>query len=222
MTLAGNASLLLSTTPVWTVILSAIAGHERPNRWAAVGVLGTLVGMTFVVLGRADELSLGSETLRGDLLMVLSSMIWSVYTVAGRRPVGRYGALRVTAWTLWAGTPLLVLLGLPSLASTKLTEVSAGAWFGVMYAGFLAIGLAYVLWYRGVEKLGNSRTAVYSNLVPVAALFTAWLWLGETPTRLQLLGAVVILIGLTVARMGQSAVQSPGPSSAEGLGTDPS
>ena len=121
---------------------------------------------------------------------------------------------------------MLVIIGLPSLASTSLSAISAGAWLGVMYAGFLAIGLAYVLWYRGVEKLGNSRTAVYSNLVPVAALFTAWLWLGETPTRLQLLGAVVILAGLTVARLGQSPlqapVQSPGPSSPEGLETDPS
>ena len=220
-TQAGNASLLLSTTPVWTVVLSAMAGHERPNRWVTVGVLATLAGMTLVVLGRGEEISLGSETLRGDLLMVLSSMIWSAYTVVGRRPVGRYGALRVTAWTLWAGTPLLVILGLPALVSTDLSELSPGAWLGVMYAGFLAIGLAYVLWYRGVEKLGNSRTAVYSNLVPVAALFTAWLWLGETPTGLQLLGAAVILAGLTVARLGQSPLQSPGPSSPGGPGTEP-
>ena len=44
-TYAGNASLLLSTTPVWTVILSAMAGHEQPNRWVIIGVVGTLIGM---------------------------------------------------------------------------------------------------------------------------------------------------------------------------------
>jgi len=208
-TLAGNASLLLSTTPVWTVILSALAGHEKPTRWVGVGVLGTMVGMTLVVLGGGDAVSFGSQTLRGDLLMVLASILWSIYTVGGRRPVKRYGPIRMTAWTLWLGTPFLVLLGLPSLRATELAEVSLGTWLGVAYAGFLSIGLAYLLWHRGVQRIGNNRTAVYSNLVPVAALFTAWLWLGEVPTGVQMLGGAVILGGLTLARVAQS----PGPNS---------
>jgi drug/metabolite transporter (DMT)-like permease len=210
-TAAGNASLLLSTTPAWTVLMSAIAGHERPTRWVGVGVFGTLAGMALVVLGRGDSVSLGVETLRGDLLMVVASVLWSVYTVAGRHPVARYGALRMTAWTLFVGTPFLVLMGLPSILSTDLGSVSAGAWAGVAYAGVLSIGLAYLLWYRGVQALGNNRTAVYSNLVPVAALLTAWVWLGEVPAPLQLVGAGVVLAGLTVARLAQS----PGPSSPE-------
>ena len=206
-TRAGNASLLLSTTPVWTVILSALAGHERPTRRVTFGVIGTLAGMVLVVLGSGDEISLGSATLRGDLMMVLSSIIWSIYTVAGRAPVARYGALRMTAWNLYAGTPILVLIGLPAVARTDFTAVTTGTWLGIAYAGFLAIGLAYLLWYRGVQKLGNNRTAIYSNLVPVAALATAWFWLQESPTPLQLAGAGVILAGLTIARLAQS----PGP-----------
>jgi len=202
-TMAGNASLLLSTTPVWTVLLSAALGHERPTRWVLAGVLATLVGMLLVVVGRGDALALGSATLRGELLMVLASILWSTYTVLGRAPVARYGSLRMTAWTLWVGTPVLVLLGLPTLRRTELAGVSPAAWLGVAYAGFLSIGLAYLLWYRGVERLGNNRTAIYSNLVPVAALITAWLWLGEVPTPVQLSGAAVILVGLTVAWLGQ-------------------
>ena len=208
-TQAGNASLLLSTTPVWTVLLSGLAGHERPTPAVVVGVLGTVVGMTFVVLGRGDALSLTSATLRGDLLMVLASILWSLYTVGGRGAVAKYGPLRMTAWTLWVGTPCLVAIGLPSVMRTDLASLSLGTWLGVTYAGLLSIGLAYLIWYRGVQRLGNTKTAAYSNLVPVAALITAWVWLGEVPTRLQLLGATIILIGLTVARLAQS----PGPSS---------
>jgi drug/metabolite transporter (DMT)-like permease len=206
-TFAGNASLLLATTPAWTLLLSAAAGHEPPTRRAALGVFATLAGMTLVVLGRGDAVGLSSTTLRGDLLMIVAAVLWSGYTVGGRSPIARYGPLRMTAWTLWVGTPVLVILGIPSLARTDLGALSAGTWAGVVYAGLLSIGLAYLLWYRGVQKLGNNRTAVYSNLVPVAALATAWLWLGEKPTALQLLGAAVILTGLTAAR----TAQSPGP-----------
>jgi drug/metabolite transporter (DMT)-like permease len=215
LTQAGNASLLLSTTPVWTVFLSALAGHELPNRWVLFGVGGTLLGMVLVVAGGSEEISLGSETVRGDLLMIAASVIWSVYTVAGRAPVEKYGALPVTAWTLIIGTPLLVAMGVPDLRTTDLAAVSGPAWAGIAYAGVLAIGIAYLLWYRGVEALGNNRTAVYSNLVPVAALITAWIWLGERPAPLQLGGAAVILIGLTVARLAQSA----GPSLREASAT---
>ena len=202
-TYAGNASLLLATTPVWTVILSVAAGHEQPNRWVIIGIIGTLVGMVLVVIGSDDQLTLGSTTLRGDLLMIIGSIFWSVYTVAGAKPVARYGALRMTTWTLWVGTPVLFGAGIPSLLQTDFTGVSVTAWWAIFYAGLFALALAYVIWYHGVEKLGNSRTAVYSNLVPVWALITAWIWLGERPEILQLLGAVSILIGLTISRLGQ-------------------
>lgn len=203
-TTAGNASLLLATTPVWTVFLSAVAGHERPNSQLVVGAGATVLGMFMVVVGGSDEISLGSATLGGDLLMIAGAWIWSIYTVAGRAPVAKYGALPVTAWTLIIGTPLLVAFGVPDLLATDLRAVSAAAWVGLVYAGVLAIGIAYLLWYRGVEVLGNNRTAVYSNLVPVAALITAWIWLGERPAPLQMGGAAVILVGLTIARLGQS------------------
>ena len=63
-----------------------------------------------------------------------------------------------------------------------------------------AIAVAYLLWYRGVRAIGQSRTSVYQNLVPVIALIAAWFWLSEMPTPQQLAGAGVILAGVVVAR----------------------
>lgn len=211
-TLAGNASLLLATSPVWTVLLSAAVGHEALNPIVLLGSLSTLAGMALVVVGSGAALSLGAASLRGDALMVGAAVLWAVYTVGAARYVRKYGSIRVTAWTLWVGTPILVLLGIPSLAATPWERVPLWAWGGVVYAGVFSVGLAYLLWYRGVSRLGNARTALYSNLVPVAALLTAWLWLHEVPTALQLGGATVILVGISLARWGAGR-QAPGPSS---------
>lgn len=200
LTLAGNASLLLSTTPIWTLLLSVIAGHERPTMRVVSGIGATMAGIVLIVLGREGGLTLETATIQGDLLMLGAAVLWSGYTVWGSAPVARYGPLRMTAWSLWIATPAIVLMGVPSLADTRWTQVSAGAWAGVVYAGVLSIAVAYVLWYRGVQQLGNSRTAVYSNLVPVAALATAWVWLGEVPSAGQLVGALVILTGLWLSR----------------------
>jgi len=204
-TRAGNASVILATVPVWTAFLSLALGHERPGPALWAGTVGTLLGMSLVVLGGPSGVDLGGATLRGDVLMIIAAMCWAAYTVGSRPLVTRYGALPVTAWTVWIGTVGLLILGAPSLAGTDYAGVSTGAWLAVVYAGILALAVAYVAWYRGVEKIGSSRTAIYSHLIPVVALAVAWVWIGEVPTILQLLGAVVIIGSLSLARRAPAA-----------------
>ena len=200
-TTAGNASLLLATTPIWTLLLTVVSGHERPSPLVWLGVVGTAAGMGLVVAG-GEGLEMGSASLAGDALMVGASILWSIYTVGAKTLIHRYGSLETTAWTLWVGTMGLVVLGGPALTRVVPGDVSPMAWAAVLYAGTFALSIAYAIWYRGVRKLGNARTAAYSNLVPVIALATAWMWLGERPGALQAMGAVVILMALSLARLG--------------------
>lgn len=206
-TFAGNASILLATTPAWTLALSTIRGHERPGLMVWLGILATLLGMFLVILGGELALGLRSSALKGDLLIIGAAVTWSFFTVGSRGMVLKYGSLPVTAWTLFVGTMGLVVLGFPSLLRTPLAQTSSLAWFTVGYSGILAIGLAYILWYTGVQRIGNSRTAAYSNLTPVVALAVAWIWLKEEPEPLQILGAAVVLTGLTLARFGRERKQ---------------
>ncbi len=200
LTRAGNVALFLATTPAWATILSGIAREGTLDRLAIVGVGFTLVGMILVVVGGDAELSLGADTIRGDLLAAGAAFTWALYTVGSRRYVLEYGSVPVTSWTLWTGTVVLVILGIPALLVTPLVSIPIGVWSAVAFAGVMALGVAYLLWYRGVRRLGSARTATYSNLIPVVALLTAWVTLGERPTLLQGIGAAVILSGVLIAR----------------------
>lgn len=193
----GNAALLLSTSPVWVLVISFAMGRERLNPAVLAGVFTTVAGMAILITGGAQEL--GTARI-GDLLVLSAAVSWGAYTVFGRRMVRRRGALQMTAWTLWAGLPFIVLAGVPDMVRMDWRAVSLQAWLGVVYAGVFAIGIAYLLWYQGVRRIGQNRTSVYQNLVPVLALFSAWLWLSEIPTAQQLVGAGVILSGVVVAR----------------------
>lgn len=200
-TLAGNASVLLATIPIWTLMLSTLKGHEKAGWWVWLGITGTLLGMVLVVVGGNQSIGFQGNTVKGDLLMVGAAMTWASYAVASRDLVRKYGSTPVAAWTLWIGTVGLVLLGLPSLLQLDVTQVSTTSWFAVLYAGVFAIGLAYVLWNRGIKAIGSSRTATYQNLTPVVALLVAWFWLNETPSGLQVGGAVIVLGGISLARL---------------------
>ena len=196
---AGNASLLLTGSPVYTAILSAALGHERVRTAAWAGIAATVAGIALVVGSGEGGFRFGSATLAGDLMLVAASAIWAVYTVGAKDLIARYGSLAVTAWTLWVGAILLFLIGIPDLLSMDRTP-SPLAWAGVVYAGVLGIGVAYALWYAAVKVLGNTHTASFSNLTPVLAIAVAWAWLGEVPNLWQLVGAAVILGGISVVR----------------------
>ncbi|MGH7475452.1 MAG: DMT family transporter [Longimicrobiales bacterium] len=204
-TRAGNASLLLAGTPMLTALLSAALGHERVRPLMWLGVSATVAGMVLVVVGSAAELGIDSDTLRGDLLMIAASAAWAMYTVGARAPIRRYGSVAVTAWTMWIGTAGLFLLGIPWLLALGIDRIGEGTWLAVLYSGAFGIGVAYMLWYHGVRTIGNTRTASYSNLVPVFALAIAWAWLDEVPTPTQLIGAAVIIGGVTLANTPATA-----------------
>jgi drug/metabolite transporter (DMT)-like permease len=201
-TLAGNAALLLGASPVFVTLLSAGVRHEEPSRAAWSGLALSSAGVVLVVLGGAHAVRFGAATWRGDLTLLFAAIAWAGYTVGSSGLIRRYGALAVTAGTLWMGTVGLVLVGVPSLAGQSWDSIRPGAWLGLVFSGCLSIAVAYFIWYDSVERVGSSRTAIYSNTVPVAALLIAWITLGERPTWLHVAGTAAILGGVALVRRG--------------------
>ncbi|HEX6559242.1 MAG TPA: EamA family transporter [Longimicrobiales bacterium] len=210
-TSAGNASLLLASTPILTALLSAALGHERVHARTWLGVSCTFAGIVLIVLGGVREANARGSII-GDVLMLSASVMWAFYTVGSRPLVDRHGAIMVTAWTLWVGTVGIVMIGIPELLRLDWSALRPATWGAIAYAGLLSIGLSYIFWYYGVGVLGNTRTSSYSNVTPVVALIAAWLWLAEVPRLLQIVGAAIIIGGVTVAQSGvaaRSAAVSP-------------
>jgi drug/metabolite transporter (DMT)-like permease len=218
-TSASRASLLFGSTPVVVALLSRLAGHERIRLY---GVLGAVLGFGGVYLiveagvsdpggGAADAIagrsaadeaarSAGSEA-AGSLLIVGAVVCWSLYTILAREVLQRHSPLRVTALSMAAGTLLLIPPAIPPCLRQDWGAVSGPAWAGLTYSFVFALVVSYVIWYRSVKQVGNLRTAVYSNLVPVfGTLFGVWL-LGERLTAGLGLGAACILAGIVLTRL---------------------
>jgi drug/metabolite transporter (DMT)-like permease len=195
---AGHASVILALTPVMTAFLSMLTGHEKPGprTWggASLSILG--IGL---VSGAAIRLE-GRDALVGDAILVTACIAWATYTVGARPIVRRYGAVRTTAWTMWIGAVGLIAIGTPALLEQDWGALDAGAWGGMVFSATFAIGLAYLIWYRGVERLGNTRTAIFSNLTPVVALAASAVLLKEAPSTLALLGAALTIGGVMIVR----------------------
>jgi len=202
-TLAGNASLMLATTPVFTTLLSLLFRQERSSPAVVSGVGLSALGIALVVLGGSAGVGFSAATLAGDVAVLVAAAAWSMYTVGSVPLVHRYGVVPVTAVTMWVGTLGLVMVSLPALLAQDWAAVRPTSWLAVLYSGAFAIATAYFLWYYCVRHIGSTRTAVYTNFTPVVAIGIAWLTLGEVPTPLQLAGAGGILAGSVLVRLGK-------------------
>jgi len=195
---AGSASLILAVSPVMTALLSALAGHERPGWRTWIGAAVAIAGVALIT---GTGISLGSRREAvGNLILVFAAAAWAAYTVSARPMVRKYGSVRTTAWTMWVGTVGLVLLGSPALARQDWGRVTPLGWGSLAFSAVFAIGLAYLIWYRGVERIGNTRTAIFGNLTPVVAMVAAAVLLHEKPSHWALLGAALTLGGVMIVR----------------------
>lgn len=194
---AGSSSLMLAVMPVFVLLLELWSGVRHSTK-AWVGAAASIVGVG-LVSGAALRLG-GADALLGNVLMITAAALWALYTQGSHTLIRRYGSIRTTAWTLWSGAVFIFFMGVPSLLTQDWRAVDGLSWGGLFYSAFLSIGLAYLLWYRSVGKLGGSRTAIYSNVTPVVALAAGAIWLGEQLTLLSLLGAVMVIGGVMLVR----------------------
>jgi drug/metabolite transporter (DMT)-like permease len=196
-TSVGNGSLIIGLSPIVIALLSSWAGHERirPLRW--LGVFVALAGLYLVVV---HDLDLSGQTWRGDVLMMCGVLCWAVYSVASQGILKRHSPLVVIALTFSVGASLYVLTMVPILVRTDWAAVSALSWALMFTSAFLALNVSYWIWYTGLQKLGGSRTSVYSYLTPIVAMAVAAIWLDEPISGNQMAGAAAIFAGLLITR----------------------
>ena len=195
-TTASNSSLILATTPIFTALLSSILKVEKITKPIVQSIIISFAGIILVIAGSGKPLMLTDQTLLGDLLTIANPICWATYTVLSKPLLKIYTPLKLTSLTMTMGTIPLVLLSIPSLNAENWSIVPTQAWLGLAFSAFFAIGIGYLMWYTGVSVIGNARTALYQNLVPVFAVASAWVLLSEKMSPIQIMGASLVFISL--------------------------
>lgn len=202
-TSATKSSLILAAMPVVVTVAASLLGVEKVSRRQVVAILLATVGVVIVVFARGG--TLGGGISLGEVLLLGGVLTWALYTLLLRHWKLPISALRLTAWTLYTGTPGLVLVGIPALRRTDWSRMSLAGWGGTLYASLLSLIAAYILWNRGVAKLGAARTVAYNTIVPLIATVIAMVGLGERPGAAHLVGGVLIIGGVLLTRVAVAA-----------------
>lgn len=203
---AGVASVIVNIGPIFTTLLAIAFLRERLRVWGWIGMGISFTGATIIALGRGGDLTFDPRL----ILVLLAALAQSMYFVRQKPLLTTYTPLECSTYVIWSGT-LWLLFFLPGLP-TAMGDATLEATLAVIYLGLFPAALAYFTWAYVLANMPASRAASFLYLVPPVAFLIGWLWLGEIPTLMSVLGGAIALSGVVVVQtFGRAAAEAAEP-----------
>ena len=209
MTTAVHTGWLIGLTPIWSAILSAIIFRERFGVWKIIGLAGGFAG-ALLVITRGDFHSslLSLPSTRGDLLIVISTWNWSIYTVVGHPTIKRLGPRVATTGSILFGAAMLAPFFVAQRGWRELAHLTPIGWTSLL---FLAVGcsaLGYLFWYGALEHIEVSRVAALLYIEPLITFATAIALLHEPVSGVAVIGGLIVLGSVAVAQYAPNEISA--------------
>lgn len=205
---AGTASLLIAVAPVFSLLCGARLLGEAVTRTVALGSVVALCGSAGVCLAHGTR-----GFTAASLVVLAAAAVQGVYHAASKPLLRPYTGLETATYAMVAGTVFALPL-LPEAWHPAEHAPSAAAFTAALYLGLLPSALGFVIWAYAVARLPLAASTAALYLVAPVALAVSFVWLGEVPGPIELLGGVVSVFGVVLinrARLGRPAPRENKP-----------
>ncbi len=191
---AGLASVLNATTPFWTILIAnAVTRDEKLSRNKVLGILLGIVG-TAIMVGPGIVAGLGGPVWPKFALLG-ASLSYAFAIIFAKRFKGVPPVL-VAAGQLTASTVVMVPVVLAWSGPAGLFAASPHVWAAIVALALLSTAFAYILYFRLVASVGATNASLVTLVVPVSAILLGFLFLGEHLESFEVVGMVLIALGL--------------------------
>ncbi|WP_211441060.1 DMT family transporter [Collimonas humicola] len=191
---AGFDAVLNATVPLWTGLIAFVWLKTPMSRPQVIGMLVGMAGVIVLVWDKIGEGQPGVWLATGAVLLATLSYGFAI-NYSKTRLVG------VPPFVVACGSQLaatLVLLPL-ALVYWPAAPVSSLAWYSVLALGVLCTGVAYVIFYRLLDRVGSAYAASVTFLIPIFGVIWGAIFLKEQVTPGMVLGCLIILLGTALA-----------------------
>ncbi|HBY08440.1 MAG TPA: hypothetical protein DEH22_11870 [Chloroflexi bacterium] len=197
---ASVAAFLASTAPAFMVVLAAVWLREPVGGWQISGVLLATLGAGWVAIG-GDWAALAHGHLAnpGNFLVLLSAIVWAVYTILTRILVQNRPPILMAGGMLFFGWLFSLPVWIFKQGWHELPQIRSEAWGALLLVGIFSTAVTYLLYSHALKLAPASRLSAIQNIEPLIASLAAFWILGEAITSALIVGGLAILVGVYLA-----------------------
>jgi drug/metabolite transporter (DMT)-like permease len=194
---AGVASLIISTIPIFIVILALLFLSEKITINLTVGIVLSLIGVIIISLYGNTNINLEIGYILGAFAVLLAAFFGAFYTILGKKLLEKYSPLSLSIYAILLGSIGLIPFINFSLFD-QIINLSIIGWISVLFLAIFPTVISYVLWYVALDIKPASELGVYLYLMPILSTFLSFLLLNENITILFVFGGFLTIFGLII------------------------
>ncbi|MFP4311724.1 MAG: DMT family transporter [Nitriliruptoraceae bacterium] len=198
---SGLAGLLMALVPTSTLLVAAAVGLERLTRTRLAGLLLALVGVAAIAGGDLEQ----PGRVLAVIAVVAATLLYALGAVlAKQRASGTAPPLTIAAGQVLGAAVVSTPVALATSGPLEVAGVSGRSWLAVSLLGMLGTGLAFLVFYVLVERVGATNATLTTYLIPIVAVVAGAVVLDERLGPSALVGGALILAGIWLAQRAAS------------------
>lgn len=195
----GITSFIISQTPIFTTIFAMFLLREivRVRAWLGIGV--SVFGIILIAIG-----SMAHTHFDLGILWVLTATISvSGYFVLQKPLLKKFHPIEVATFCMWGG--VIGLIGFLPQAVHQAILSPLPETLAIIYLGVVPAAIGFACWTYVLSHLPANQMATFMYMIPFVALIIAWVFLGDVPETLSVMGGIVAILGAFIVNSSHRA-----------------
>lgn len=191
-----NASIIMISNPIVVLIIAAVILKEKISLNKIIGISFGIAG-AILILTFSANFTFGSETITGDIMILINSISWAFYIVLVKPLMKKYNTFTIVKWVFLFGFCYVLPFGYSEIVAVDWINMPANVWHDVIFVVVGTTFFAYVLNTYALRALSPSVVSIYVYLQPfLATLFAIYIYQNDTMDLRKLTAAALIIFGV--------------------------
>lgn len=202
-----NTTILLQSEILFTLVICGIFTNEKLTTKKVLGAVTMILGTLFILYNGNFEVN------SGDLLIIAGTLFYPIGNIFAKKAL-TFSTPSVILFTrsILGGIVLLIISGLFEKWDLSINQIISNNYLFILANGVLIYAISKIFWYEGIKRIDISKAILISvGAYPAVSLFFAFILLREIPTIFQVVGLIIILVGIyqIIEKKGKIVYKTP-------------
>lgn len=198
-----NASIIMVSNPIIVLVIAAIVLKERISIGKIAGIAFGIAGALLLLLFN-KTFSFGSETITGDILILINSMSWAIYIILVKPLMKKYNTFTIVKWVFLFGFFFVLPFGFNELKQINWISMPTEVWRNILFVVVASTFFAYILNTYALRALSPAVVSIYIYLQPfLATLIAIFYYRNDELDVRKICAGLLIIIGVYLVSQPQ-------------------